>query len=271
MQACGFVTLEWKVEPAAAHAAFADEVPIARLKRSTHTYAHGGFMALAFSMMSEPQWRKVLKVTTARCLLSLAALLLSPATLRPCKICERCITKCALNEICGIWVSSMFFLLCVLRTPAVCAVFRLLSSGRCCPTDPYHPCSHVCCRFRVLSGLLSPVCSHSRAVLSYGQCSPCCLLSAVIPGFIESLAFYIFRWFEMCKIFCRRSFFQHIKRKVLFDRELTKFSKCYRSLSPSALSCLLSMLGSKVAGRPIPSAVSSPPSFLGLFATSTRF
>eukprot|EP00884_Botryococcus_braunii_P018315 jgi/Botrbrau1/5167/Bobra.0172s0039.1 len=60
-QARGFVVVEWKLEPAAAHGAFADEVPIARLKRSTHSYAHGGFMALAISMMSEPQWRKVLK------------------------------------------------------------------------------------------------------------------------------------------------------------------------------------------------------------------
>lgn len=50
------------MESARADAAFAEEVPIARLKRSTHSYAHGGFMALAPSMMSEPLWRQVLKV-----------------------------------------------------------------------------------------------------------------------------------------------------------------------------------------------------------------
>lgn len=61
-QARGYVVVEWRMESARADAAFAEEVPIARLKRSTHSYAHGGFMALAPSMMSEPLWRQVLKV-----------------------------------------------------------------------------------------------------------------------------------------------------------------------------------------------------------------
>jgi len=36
------------------------EVPIAKLKRSSHSYAHGGFLGLAASMMADAEWRAIL-------------------------------------------------------------------------------------------------------------------------------------------------------------------------------------------------------------------
>ena len=59
----GFVVVEWRVStpPRAPPPWFEAEVPVARLRRAAHTYAHGGFTALAPSMMADPGWRAILR------------------------------------------------------------------------------------------------------------------------------------------------------------------------------------------------------------------
>ena len=59
----GVVLVEWRVgiPPAAPPPWYKEEVPIARLRRAAHAYAHGGFMGLAPSMMADPAWVAILE------------------------------------------------------------------------------------------------------------------------------------------------------------------------------------------------------------------
>ena len=59
----GVVLVEWRVgiPPAAPPPWYQEEVPIARLRRAAHAYAHGGFMGLAPSMMADPAWVAILE------------------------------------------------------------------------------------------------------------------------------------------------------------------------------------------------------------------